>query len=247
MKITFLGTNGWYDTPTGNTICTLMETDKFNIIFDAGNGFYKVGNYINFNKPTYLFISHLHIDHIEGLHTLDKLKEKLDLNIYCFEGYVNRLKIFLDSPFTAPLKNLKINAKLYSFKERKYKLPFNFEVKKLLHVNNSFGFRINLDGKVVSYCCDTAVGENDEILAKDADVLIHECSMLERPKDKGWGHSSPAEVAEMAKKQGVKKLALTHFDASIYTSMTKRQMAEKIAKKIFSKSFITKDGLQIKI
>jgi ribonuclease BN (tRNA processing enzyme) len=26
MKIVFLGTNGWYDTSTGNTICTLLKT-----------------------------------------------------------------------------------------------------------------------------------------------------------------------------------------------------------------------------
>ena len=35
MKITFLGTNGWYDTKTGNTICTLIETKDYFIILQS--------------------------------------------------------------------------------------------------------------------------------------------------------------------------------------------------------------------
>jgi ribonuclease Z len=247
MKIIFLGTNGWYDTKTGNTICTFVETDKYNLIFDAGNGFYKLDRYINFNKPAYLFLSHLHVDHIEGLHTLDKLKQKLDLNIYCFEGYMKKLKYFLDSPFTANPKNMSINVKFQSFKEGEYKSPFNFTVKKLLHANAAFGFRINLDGKILSYCCDTALCENDKQLSKKADLLIHECSFLKKPESNAWGHSSPIEVARMALEQGIKKLALTHFDSSIYLSMKQRKEAEKLAKSIFPNSLVAKDDLEIVI
>lgn len=41
MRIIFLGTNGWYDTQTGNTICILMESNDYYFILDAGNGLYK--------------------------------------------------------------------------------------------------------------------------------------------------------------------------------------------------------------
>ncbi|MEK7333592.1 MAG: ribonuclease Z, partial [Nitrospirota bacterium] len=60
MKITFLGTNGWYDTATGNTICILVETERYDIILDAGNGLYKADRYISNKKPVYLFLSHFH-------------------------------------------------------------------------------------------------------------------------------------------------------------------------------------------
>jgi ribonuclease BN (tRNA processing enzyme) len=245
MKITFLGTNGWYDTKTGNTICTFVETDKYNLIFDAGNGFYKLDRYINFDKPAYLFISHLHVDHIEGLHSLAKINKKLNLTIYCFEGYMKKLKYFLDSPFTANPKELSINVKFHSFKEGEYKSPFTFTVKKLLHANSSFGFRVALDGKILSYCCDTALCENDEQLSKNVDLLIHECSFLKKREFNNWGHSSPIEVAEMASKQGVKKLALTHFDSSVYLSMKQRKETEKLAKKIFFGSFVAMDDLEV--
>ena len=36
IKVTFLGTNGWYSTDTGVTLCTLVESDDFYIILDAG-------------------------------------------------------------------------------------------------------------------------------------------------------------------------------------------------------------------
>ncbi len=75
MKITFLGTNGWYDTSTGNTICILVETDKYNIVLDAGNGLYKIDRYISSEKPVYLFLSHFHLDHIIGLHILGKFNQ----------------------------------------------------------------------------------------------------------------------------------------------------------------------------
>ena len=39
MKIIFLGTNGWYDTKTGNTLSVFMKTKKEYIILDAGSGF----------------------------------------------------------------------------------------------------------------------------------------------------------------------------------------------------------------
>ena len=47
MKIIFLGTNGWYDTNTGNTICVLVKDPRYHIIFDAGNGLYKIDTYLS--------------------------------------------------------------------------------------------------------------------------------------------------------------------------------------------------------
>ena len=70
MKIVFLGTNGWYDSATGNTVCILIETDEASILLDAGNGLYKADRYIGPEKPVNLFISHTHLDHIIGLHLL---------------------------------------------------------------------------------------------------------------------------------------------------------------------------------
>ena len=49
MKLHFLGTNGWFDTRSGNTLSVLLDTDKAYIVFDAGGGFYKLDGYIKEN------------------------------------------------------------------------------------------------------------------------------------------------------------------------------------------------------
>ena len=91
MKAIFLGTNGWYDTETGNTTCILIETDDYFILLDAGNGFYKIDQHIasTTKKPIYLFLSHFHLDHIVGLHILNKFDFSQRMRIY-FDANIYR-------------------------------------------------------------------------------------------------------------------------------------------------------------
>ncbi|MBP1737825.1 MAG: seceted metal-dependent hydrolase of the beta-lactamase superfamily, partial [Deltaproteobacteria bacterium] len=81
MKIIFLGTNGWYDTQTGNTLSILLATREHNIVLDAGNGFTKLDRVLSNSLPIFLFLSHFHLDHLIGLHTLFKFSfsQKLTL------------------------------------------------------------------------------------------------------------------------------------------------------------------------
>ena len=72
MEIRLLGTNGWYDTKTGDTTCIFIDSKDYYLIFDAGNGIYKLESFIKKPKPVFLFLSHFHLDHISGLHILNK-------------------------------------------------------------------------------------------------------------------------------------------------------------------------------
>ena len=91
MKITFLGTNGWYDTAIGNTPSVFIETKSDYIILDAGFGFYKAKELIKSEKPVSLFISHFHLDHIIGLHTLPLFKLFQGIDIYLPSGAISGL------------------------------------------------------------------------------------------------------------------------------------------------------------
>ena len=106
MKVIFLGTNGWYDTETGNTICTLIQTKQYDIILDAGNGLHRAERHLDGTKPTFLFLSHFHIDHIEGLHILAKFRFTRGLVICGPAGCRNILGTFINQPFTVPLADL---------------------------------------------------------------------------------------------------------------------------------------------
>lgn len=245
MKINFLGTNGWYDSDTGNTICTLIESKDFYLILDAGNGLNKIDRYITTEKPIYLFLSHLHIDHIEGLHILNKFNFFQGLNIYGHTGIVNSLNKFVNRPFTMPLNDLKYKVRVHEFEEGDHKKPLPFSTLKLFHSGDAYGYRFYIEDKVVVYNTDTGMCENDFILSKDADILIHECTFKKQIPGGKWGHSTPVEAAQLAKKVKVKQLILDHFEAARYTKIEDRQEAENNAKKIFPNTIAAKDGLII--
>ena len=247
MRIIFLGTNGWYDTDTGNTICTLIETDDYFFILDAGNGLYKIGQYITDKKPIYIFLSHFHFDHIAGLHILNKFNFGQDISIYGQIGTKTILNKIINEPYTVPFTKLPFRVKIFELTEGMHNIPFSIECLFLRHSSKCLGFRFEIDSKIISYCSDTGLCENAEKLAKKADVFITECSLKVGQHDDNWPHLNPGDAAELAKKAMVKKLLLTHFDANIYKNFKEREKAWVFAKKIFNNVIMATDSLQIEV
>lgn len=240
IRVTFLGTNGWYDTETGNTICVLIETPKEYVVLDAGNGIYKLDRYIKTRKPIHLFISHFHLDHIAGLHILAKFKFKQGIRIYVQKGAKGLIRGFINRPFTAPIRILSTKVRIYEYPPWVKALP-------LRHVERCFGFRFDFDGKVVSYCPDTGVCENAVRLSKGADLLIAECAFKAGQKSDKWPHLNPLTAAKIAERAGAKRLALVHFDAAVYQTLKERKEGEKQARKIFRNSVAARDGQEIRL
>ncbi len=246
MKISFLGTNGWYDTAIGNTTCALVETKESHIILDAGFGFYKAREIVEKEKPVYLFISHLHLDHIIGLHTLPLFKIPRGIDIYMPKGMKEYLERFLDKPYTSSPDTLTTKIRLHEIDtERPPKLEIDFEG--LLHSPICYGFRFAIEGKTISYCTDTGVCEGLYKLAKGCDLLITECSFRPNEDVSKASHLNPETAARIAKESDVKKLALIHFDAGRYPSLKDREIAEKSAKNIFPDTFAAIDGQEVEL
>lgn len=244
MKITFLGTNGWFDTETGNTVCVLIETKTEYIILDAGNGFYKIDRFIKTKKPIYLFLSHFHLDHIIGLHTLAKFDFSQGIEIYGPPGLLKLFKTVITRPYSAPLEMLKTKITLHEIEPKThFSLPVKFLP--LHHPVLCYGYRFGLENKIISYCTDTGVCANLLALAKNADLLITECSFKSGQTVKNWPHLNPEQAGRAAKEAGVKKMVLIHFDAAIYNNFKERSQAEIQARKVFKNTFAAKDGLQI--
>ncbi len=126
MKIVFLGTNGWYDTSTGNTICTLLKTADGDILLDAGNGITKADRYgVGENgRPVYLFLSHFHLDHVVGLHTLAKFSFPGGLTICGSEGSRSIRHTLVNQPFTLSLGDLPYPVKVLELPAERDQLPF---------------------------------------------------------------------------------------------------------------------------
>lgn len=244
MKIRFLGTNGWFNTQTGNTPCILIDSKEGYIIFDAGSGFYKIKDYIIEDKPISLFISHFHLDHVCGLHS--KAMDPIfpcPIDIYMGKGRKKDFDLLANAPYTNPKKSIVI----HELKEGKHEIGFPVEVFKMRHTNGGHGYRITLEDKIIAYSGDTGICPNSKLLSQNADLLIHECSFIKAPEPETWGHVDPVIAAHIAKEAAVKQLILTHFDASLYTDMDKRKWAAAEARKIFPNTIAAEDELLIEL
>jgi ribonuclease BN (tRNA processing enzyme) len=244
MKVIFLGTNGWYDTATGNTPCVLVETEEQHIVFDAGFGFYKVKDIVRSEKPILLFISHLHLDHLIGLHTLPLFKFTQGIDIYVPKAMEKDLRGFLKKPFTSSPHFLPTKLRFHALNGNA-KLPFAFEMKRLCHSVPCYGYRMELDGGIVSYCTDTGACANLKQLASCADLFITECAMKPGDTAPNLFHLTPETAARIARDAKARQLALFHFDPGKYPSFVNREAAETAARKIFPNTIAAHDGTVI--
>jgi ribonuclease BN (tRNA processing enzyme) len=247
MKVIFLGTNGWYDTETGNTICTLVQTNEYDIIFDAGNGLYKLDRYVDWSKPAFLFLGHFHVDHIEGLHILAKFRFAKGLVICGPTGSREILGTFLNAPFTIPLSWLPYPTRILEMPLDAASLPFSVEALPLRHSSLTMGYRIEIDGRTIAYCSDTGYCENAVTLGRSADLLITECAYKKGQYLEEWPHLNPETAARIAREAGAKRLALTHFDAEVYRSLPERKESEALAAGLFAATTAGFDGREIVI
>lgn len=247
MKLIFLGTNGWYNTNIGNTTCIFIDAEKFYIILDAGDGFYKIDRFINDTRPIYVFLSHFHLDHITGFHTLNKFSLPQGLRIYGPSGLNEALNKIFHTPFSVSLNELPYKVTLQELKEGAHSLPFFVECRPLFHSVECYGYRFEIDKRIIAYCPDTGPCDNAVKLGKNSDLVMCECALSSAEYRKDWPHLNPEAAANIATEANAKKLALIHFNPHIFPTMQGRNNAELRAKKIFPDTFISVDDMEIQI
>jgi len=247
MQVTFLGTNGWYDSATGNTVSALISAQDYDIILDAGNGIAKVDRYITQEKPVFLFLSHFHLDHTEGLHVLVKFRFKKGLTICGGEGTGANLTGLLREPYTVPLDEVPFTAGVTELGEGVTELPFRVTCLPLVHPVPCMGYRFELDGKVITYCTDTGVCDNAVTLARGADLLITECGLKPGETSPLWPHMNPENAIGVARRAGAKRLALMHFGAEVYRTLEERRALKAQFEKDCPGLVVSEDGMTIDV
>jgi ribonuclease Z len=102
----------------------------------------------------------------------------------------------------------------------------NFDIfaEEALHSLPSLAFRLEAEDRVVVYSGDTEPSPRVAALAKDADLLVHECSFPE-PFDV-TNHSTPKKLGSMIRGYGIKRVALTHLYPQ--AAGCEDQMAEQV-------------------
>lgn len=247
MKVTFLGTNGWFDTPAGNTVSVLIRSENYDIIFDAGNGIAKADRYITQDRPAFLFLSHMHIDHIAGLHTLCKFRFRKGLTVFTQQGTLGQLETFVNEPYTVPFSILPFKNEVRELSPGTHHVPFTVTCLPLVHPAPCFGYRLELDDRVIAYCTDTGVCDNAVTLARNADLLITECGLKPGESSPDWPHLNPQDAIGIAKKANAKCLALVHFGAEVYKTVEERKAVQDEFERLCPGLIAATDGMQVEV
>lgn len=133
-------------------------------------------------------------------------------------------------------------------------LPMKITVAEMVHNVLTYGYRFEVGEETVVISGDTAPTEAIVELSKDADLLVIDACLAPtavyhnttNPElQKIWRnlqkeHCSPKQAAEIARKAGAKKLVLTHFLPDI-----NKEETEKQAIKIFDGEVIVGEDLQV--
>ncbi|NTU53573.1 MAG: ribonuclease Z [Chlorobiaceae bacterium] len=248
MKVVFLGTNGWYDTPMGNTVCLLIETEHLIILLDAGSGLYKADRYLSAEKQVHIFLSHLHLDHIIGLHQLNRFYLPQGLTIHCLKGDRQHLLDVIAPPYSMSFSALPYPVEIQEHDGENIELQgVTVTTAPMLHSVPAIGFRLILEGRSIVYCPDTGYCQSAVDLARNADVLIAECAFRIGEVSHLWPHLNPESAARIALEAAVGQLVLVHFDALRYPDIESRRQAEVFARNLFSRSSIALDGLVLEV
>ena len=243
MRIRIWGCRGSIATPGpetarygGNTSCIEVRLDDGTmLILDAGTGVRALGLALVEDPPARidLLLTHLHVDHVEGLGAFEPIwRHQTDLHIWGpaspMASLDERIATYFSPPlFPIHLSEVPARCTFHDAPDQ----PWNIGGAKLRsdpiqHPGPTVGYRIEADGKVLTYLTDhePALGVDLRAMPPDwvsgfalafgADVLIHDCQYTRQEYEIrfGFGHSSTDHVAVFAEKAGVDRLVLFHHD-----------------------------------
>ncbi len=241
MRVRLNGTRGTYPTASkstqkfgGNTPCIEVIDGDERIIVDAGTGILEIDFETHYtSNPINILLTHLHMDHIQGLAFCKPLfNSDKEVHIWApggsHESLKSRLNRFLSPPFF-PIALRDIPAKLVikELPKKPFTIgDFTISSEYISHPGPTVGYRIECRSKTICYIPDhepiigkTSLFPEDEWvsgfqLAHGADLLIHDAQFeKEEYMDKvGWGHCSLDMAAEFCSRTGAKRLLMFHHD-----------------------------------
>jgi phosphoribosyl 1,2-cyclic phosphodiesterase len=240
MKISLCGVRGSIPTTSpecqfygGQTSCTLVSEDEELLVLDAGSGIQAFNiKDIPRNKRVDVLLSHLHLDHIQGLGFFRPLfMPDVEVHIWgpaSTQSLHSRISRYLSPPlFPVLVRDLPCRLKLHEVGNTSFEIGhFNIQSSFVIHPGPTLGFRVRGNKSVFTYIPDhePALGRQGIIkdtkwtsgfdIALDADLMYHDGQYtdLEYPTRRGWGHSGFGDVLQFAAITRAKHLLIGHHD-----------------------------------
>ncbi len=275
MKINLWGVRGSIPTTGpetvyygGSTSCVDVWEDGWLLVLDGGSGIQRlVVNNELATKRIDILLTHLHLDHIQGLGFFKPLfDEEMEIHIWGPAGSSrtlhSRLSRYLSPPlFPVLLRDLPCKLTLHEIDNSIFQIgPFTIQSAFVIHPGPTVGFRVSGHKSVFTYIPDhePALGLNGIItnnkwvsgidLAQGADLLFHDAqyTVEEYQCKKGWGHCTMKDAALFASMANVKHVLFAHHDP--YRSDTELNEVFATFQKDNSYQFkyeLAREGMQI--
>ncbi len=247
LKLHFLGTGSIVPNPDRSCSSILLQTPRENILIDIGSGTLRrmAEQGIDPTSITYIFITHFHPDHTGDLVPFlfqlrnIQLPEDHTLRIWGPRGFLSFVRHLQDA-FGRWVQSPTENTRFYELKRRLLDFPgFRLIWGKVIHKNESVGFRFEMNGKVITFSGDSGYCPELIRLCREADIAVLECSHADEYAVEG--HLTPSLAAKIAADANVQKLILTHFYPDALNSDV-----IPVAEKYFSGEIVlASDGMEV--
>jgi len=220
----------------GNTSCATVAYGDYVLVLDGGTGIRQLtGSFYPAAKRIDVLLTHLHLDHIQGLGFFSPLFDVTkEIHIWgpasSSQSLFSRLSRYLSPPlFPVLLRDLPCKLHLHEIGNSQFEAgPFKILSNYIIHPGPTVGYRIIDKNAVFTFIPDhePALGEKGIIkekkwvsgydLAEGADILLHDSQYTEEEYThrKGWGHSTINDACLFGSLAEVKKILLAHHDPS---------------------------------
>jgi phosphoribosyl 1,2-cyclic phosphodiesterase len=210
----------------GNTTCVEIRAPGGLIVLDAGTGIRPLGKEIHANGVVEadLLLTHLHLDHVEGLGFFEPLFDpNFTLRIWGPHpdggSLKEQLSVYLSPPFF-PLPFDKIPARIEFAEVETDSLAIaglKVRVAPVRHRGRTVGYRLEDGGRSLAFVPDNEPGLDPESgleLATDAELLFHDSQYTadEYAIRVGWGHTSLPDYATYVEAAGPARAIMFHHD-----------------------------------
>lgn len=230
----------------GNTSCVEVEgRDGTIVILDAGTGIRRVGNTYAQPRRLDILLTHLHMDHIQGLGFFGPFfRDDFEVHVWgppsTTQDLRTRLTRYLSPPlFPVRLRDVAARLELHDVPMEPFTIGgLEISGQMVIHPGQTLGFRVSDGQSTIAYLPDhePSLGMaplpadpewvSGSGLARDADLLIHDAQYTaeEYAERVGWGHSRVEDALRLAALSGARRLVTFHHDPGHDDAMLDRML-----------------------
>lgn len=215
MRLTVLGCAGSFPGPEAACSAYLVEADGFRLLVDFGSGsLTALQRYAGLHAVDAIVLTHLHCDHILDAVTYVVVRRYAPdgpyppLPVYAPAGAPDRLA----AAYSQEEASVDDVYTFYGLQPGTFPIgPFSVTVDRVNHPVETYGVRLEHNGRSLVYSSDTAPCEALLRLAHGADLFLCEASYLDGVDNPPDLHLTGREAGEIATKSEVGRLVLTHL------------------------------------